>query len=299
MTSFAFSCLVDDDPILTAQAFIWVNCLKRLQHIDPAHIFVHITAGRSQFYDWLNSEKVNIVEVERFDERNVYCNKIQQLVSVCQTSYDQVVFMDCDTAWIGKERLPLGMPVSARIVDYSNPPEALRIRIFGAAGLGSPYWWPVGFPQGPDQELSDVNNCNGGLYICAGEFLAQLTPRWRSWALWCLDNSHLFESFSVHADQVSFALAMRELNVKVGNLPLTWNYPTHIPANDLPDVSPQIIHYHREMTGHLKLKVLGIPCVDDAINELNAVPTVLHAPPPGKTNWSLGACRGQSFALVY
>ena len=74
----------------------------------------------------------------------------------------------------------------------------------------------------------------------------------------------------MHADQVSFALAMRELNVKVGHLPLTWNYPTHIPANNLPDVSPQIIHYHREMTGYLKLKVLGIPCVDNAIIELNA-----------------------------
>ena len=54
--------------------------------------------------------------------------------------------MDCDIAWIGKERLPLGLPVSARIVDYANPPEPLLLEIFSAAGLGSPYWWPVGIP---------------------------------------------------------------------------------------------------------------------------------------------------------
>lgn len=255
---------------MKAQAFIWVNCLKRLQNINPADIFVHITPGRSQFRDWLSSEKVKIVEVGRFDSRNAHCNKIQQLASFCQTTYDQIVFMDCDTAWVGKESLPRGQPVSARIVDYANPPAPVLLKIFVSAGFGSPDWWPVVFPQVPDRELTDVNNCNGGLYIFAGDFVADLEPSWRRWALWCLDNSHLFESWSLHADQVSFALAMRELNAKVCHLPLAWNYPTHIvPVAKLPDISPQIIHYHREMTDHLTLKTIGIPRVDNAINKLN------------------------------
>jgi hypothetical protein len=269
MASIAFSCFVDENPVLKAQAFIWVNCLKRLQNIEPESIFVHTTAARSQFRDWLSCEKVNIVEVEHFDKRNVYCNKIQQLASFRQTTYDQILFMDCDTAWIGKEKLPLGQPLSARIVDLANPPESVLKTTFSASGLGPPDWWPVAFPQGPDRALTDVNNCNGGLYICAGEFVKELAPRWRYWALWCLDNSHLFESFSPHADQVSFALAMRELNAKVSHLPLAWNYPTHLRVADLPDVSPQILHYHGEMTGHLKVKSIGISRVDYAIDELN------------------------------
>lgn len=291
MTSLAFSCLVDDDPILTAQAFIWVNCLKRLQHIDQRHIFVHLTSGRSQFGDWLKSEKINVVEVEHFDKRNVYCNKIQQLPTFCQTNYDQIAFMDCDTAWIGNEAPPLGLPVSARIADYANPPEPTLLKIFSTAGVGLPDWWPVTFPQGPDREVTDVNNCNGGLYICVGEFVAKLAPCWRRWAFWCLDNSHLFESFSMHADQVSFALAMRELGTKVCHLPLAWNYPTHIrPVDKLPGISPQIIHYHREITGNLKVKTIGIPSVDDAINRLNRsiadfIDAIPQWPPERQPQW--------------
>ena len=269
MAVFAFSCLVDADPVLMGQAFIWVNCLKRIQHVDPTHIFVHTTSGQSEFCDWLKSEGVNVVEVEPFHSRHRYCNKIQQLATFAGTAYDQIIFMDCDTAWIGKEKLPLGCPVSARIVDYANPPEKILNKIFNAAGLGSPDWSPVVFTQGTGRKFTDRNNCNGGLYMCDREFVPLLEARWRAWALWSLDNLHLFEGFTDHADQVSFALAMRELNAQVEHLPLVWNYPTHIPIKFLPDISPEIIHYHREIDGHLKLKTLGLPNVDRAINQLN------------------------------
>ncbi len=125
MVARAFSCSLDDDPALEAQAFIWVNCLKRLKDIEPSSIFVHTVPGRSLFRDWMRSENVSIVETGRFDRRNTYCNKIQQLATFCPTTYDQVVFMDCDTAWIGEEQLPLGQPVSGRIVDFANPPEQI------------------------------------------------------------------------------------------------------------------------------------------------------------------------------
>lgn len=272
MASHVFSCFVDDDPILKAQAFIWLNCLKRLQKIDPSSIFVHATAGPSEFLDWLGSENINIIQVDRFDSRNKYCNKIKQLATFCEGTYDQIVFMDCDTAWIGKEKLPLGLPVSARIVDMANPPELVLQAIFIASGLGQPNWWPVSFPRGTGRELSDMNNCNGGLYICAGDFVKELEPRWRFWALWCLDNSHLFKSYHNHADQVSFALATRQLNVRVGHLPMAWNFPTHMPnllVAEQHDISPQLVHYHRSMTSHLKLKPVGLPSIDFAIDELN------------------------------
>src|SRR5437868_6949827 len=160
MTSLAFSCVVDDVPVLLAQTFIWVNCLKRLQSINPRDIFVHIVeVQNSEFLDWLQAEQV--------------------------------------------------------------------------------------------------------------KFVTKLARLWRFWALWCLERSELFESFSVHADQVSFALAMRELRANVRQLPIAWNYPTHLRLDGLPDVSPEIIHYHRDFTAALKLKTVGVPSVDASIGHLN------------------------------
>ena len=269
MTQRAFSCFVDDAPIYRVQTFIWLNCLKLQQGIGPSSIFVHTTDSGSPFRDWLSSERVNIVELGAFDPRNRHCNKLQQLATFARGAHDPVVFMDCDTAWVGKGAMPDGHAVSARIVDFADPPESILVEIFAASGLGRPDWRPVSFPRGADRELTDVNNCNGGLYICAGEFLKELAPRWRFWARWCLDHGQLFQSFFMHADQVSFALAMRELHAKVFPLPLVWNYPTHVASAELPNIDPQILHYHREMTNDARLKAIGVPLVDDAIQELN------------------------------
>jgi hypothetical protein len=270
MTSFAFSCVVDDVPVLLAQTFIWVNCLKRLQSINPRDIFVHIVeVQNSEFLNWLQAEQVNVVTVERFDRRSPHCNKIQQLSTFAGAAYDQIVLMDCDTAWVGTAELPIGAPVASRIVDAANPPERILLNIFNAAGLGTPKWTRVGFPMGNGFDFTDANNCNGGLYICDREFVAKLDRLWRFWALWCLDRSELFERFAVHADQVSFALAMRELRANVRHLPVAWNYPTHLRLDGLPDVSPEIIHYHRDLTAALKLKTVGVPSVDASIGHLN------------------------------
>jgi hypothetical protein len=61
MTTFAFSCVVGKDPILIAQAFIWVNCLKRIQHIDPAYIFVHTTVDHPEFCGWFDVAEAAVV----------------------------------------------------------------------------------------------------------------------------------------------------------------------------------------------------------------------------------------------
>jgi hypothetical protein len=73
----------------------------------------------------------------------------------------------------------------------------------------------------------------------------------------------------MHVDQVSFALAMRELHANVNELPIVWNYPIHTPIADLPDVSPEIIHYHQRIDANLKLQSIGLPKVDSVIRKLN------------------------------
>jgi SAM-dependent methyltransferase len=49
-----------------------------------------------------------------------------------------------------------------------------------------------------------------------------------------------------------------------------WNYPTSVATELLPDIAPQLLHYHRELTPHLKLKKVGRRKVDNQIDKLNS-----------------------------
>jgi hypothetical protein len=178
MTSFAFSCVVDNVPALLAQAFLWVNCLKRLRGVNPRDIFVHVLdLDDTEFLQWLSEEGVNIVHIERFDPRNPYCNKIQQLNIFVGTHHDQIVFMDCDTAWIGDASMPIGSPVSACIVDVANPPERILTNIFAASGLGIPKWTRVTFGTGGGYEFTDITTAMAGCtFVTAHSYRALRAP---------------------------------------------------------------------------------------------------------------------------
>lgn len=269
--SVAFSCVVDKDPFLIAQCFVWLYCLTELKSLSPAQIFVHHTdIDNREFLDWLRSRGVNLVQIGQYDERSPYCNKLRQLRTFCRRKFDHVVLMDCDTAWVGDAALPRRAPVAAKIADLASPPEAVLAQIFRAAGVGEPDWVEVSFPADePGWRYTDRSYCNGGLYILSGDIIAKLDLVWRKWANWCLKRPHLFGDFAAHADQVSFALALREMQLPVDHLSLEWNYPLHLPGAPLPDVTPQILHFHRQFGPHFEIQSCGVPTVDRTIDALN------------------------------
>jgi 2-polyprenyl-3-methyl-5-hydroxy-6-metoxy-1,4-benzoquinol methylase len=256
--------------MLAAQCFIWLNCLLEIQSAPPESVFIHHTgAGNADFMAWLESRHINLVPIKPYDTRSPHCNKLQQLRTFTQATFDRVVLMDCDTAWVGDAPLPHGGPVAGKIVDLANPPESIVAAIFREAGLGEPDWVPVSIPKGPGAQRSDRNNLNGGFYVLAQTLIPQLDNVWRKWANWCLDHRPLFGEFGVHVDQIGFALAMRELGIKAGSLPIEWNYPIHQPAALLPDVTPQVIHFHRQIGPHFKIQSVGLPKPDQSIQILN------------------------------
>ena len=289
MNSIAFSCIVDRPRYLMAQCFVWVNCMLEIQKLPPASLFVHVTAvADPEFLTWLESLGVNVVQVPAFDSRSPHCNKICQLRSFAERKFDQVVLMDCDTAWIGDAPFLRGEPVAGKIVDNARPSESVLTALFRAAGLGEPDWIEVSIPKGEDYRRSDRNNFNGGLYILDGQLATKLDPLWRKWATWCLDRRDSFgvsdsdgqlsrvdtsmafprvEPRALACDQVSFALALRELGISGAQLPIEWNYPTYSPT--LPNVTPQILHYSRHFKPPFKLRKTGISRPDQAIDALN------------------------------
>jgi SAM-dependent methyltransferase len=266
MKPTAFSCVVDNTPLLLAQGFLWVNCLKQLRGVAADDLFVHtVEIDDHEFLTWLADEEVNVVAIPRFHPLSPHCNKIQQLTTFRDTNYRRVVLLDCDTAVIGDLDLPNVTPVGASIAHYGNPPASVLVTIFQEATGVPPDWVPAAL----EREPTDRNNCNGGVYICDRGFLTDLEDAWRSRALWSLEHLGLYGEHRFHIDQVSFALAMRDLQENVQHLDLAWNYPTNVPPHLLPDIFPQIIHYHAELTSRLKLKTIGLSRPDAEIARFN------------------------------
>jgi 2-polyprenyl-3-methyl-5-hydroxy-6-metoxy-1,4-benzoquinol methylase len=272
--SIAYSCVMDQDPLMAAQTFIWVNCLLEIQSVPPENVFIHHTGiANADFASWLESRRINLVKIKPFDARSPHCNKLQQIATFLRRTFDRIVLMDCDTAWVGHAPLPRGGPVAAKVVDLARPSEAILTGIFHKAGFGDPDWIPVSVPMGPGAQRTDRNNCNGGVYVFDGTVLPQLDAAWRRWADWCLDHRQMFGEFSVNVDQVSLALALRELGLAVDSLPIEWNYPIQpaslLPTAKMPDVTPQILHYHRQIGTYFKIERMGVAKPDQAIQILN------------------------------
>lgn len=272
----AFSCVLDEGPALAAQCRLWLNCLLQLNGVAPSDVFIHAPVGCTS--DLLRDAAtlgVTIVPIVPPDPRNPHCNKICQLETFIAGGFDHVVLMDCDTAWVGPMALPGAATrrtalAMAKVVDHPNPPEPVLAALFQAAGLGEPDWVTVSCPPGGGRR-TDRNNCNGGLYILDRALLPRLAPLWRRWALWCLDQRDLLGRHVRNADQLGFALALREMGLAVAPLPIEWNYPTHLPAAELPDVPPRILHYHGAVTPDHRLRETGVPGPDAAIRRLNAL----------------------------
>lgn len=267
--NYKFSCVLDYNPLMAAQAFIWLNSLKN-QQIDGNDIYIHLIGNvPDEYLKMLKAEDVNIIESQPFDSRNKYCNKLVQLDTFTNLDdYDYVFLMDCDTAIVSLEGLNLENEVYAKVVDFPNPPITILKKTFEANNLSIDKCKTTFKNQ--EEEYSDWNNCNGGLYIISSDFIKKLNPLWKHYAKWCIENKELFtEKYSKHADQVGFALAMNSLGEKVTHLGIEWNYPTHISKNLLPEIEPKIIHFHDKIDAHMNLIKTGLKIADNSIEKIN------------------------------
>ncbi len=268
---YLFSCILEDKPILKAQVFIWLQSLTQKLSIDPKHIFVH-TIGNLEpnFEQWLKRSQVNLIAAKPFAQDNPYCNKLSQLDTFLAPSldFDYVFLMDCDTALLSLEGLALEESIYAKIVDFPNPPLEITQSIFEEAGLDFRETEASFALRG--NKITQVHNCNGGLYIISKELLPRLAKSWKSYARWSLENIRVYTPrYSKHVDQVSFALAVESLAEKVHPLGLQWNYPTHLSKDILPDLDVKMLHFHQELDEQMHLKKVGHPKVDQAIDDLN------------------------------
>lgn len=263
-----YSCVVDRPPLFAYQAMLWAKTLVGLSGIAPEQVYIHFIEGcDSRVIDLFRGVGINAISVPPFDARHPYCNKLQQLASAPLQDADFVVLCDCDLAFVEPfGEIVRGDRVRAKIVDTAGLTE-LWPTIFDRAGFGGK---PLAARTSQSGLSTDVNYCNGGLYVIPKNLMKDLAVTWPKWARWLLDRPDLLPDTPQFVDQVAFALAMAELGQEVDHLTPEYNCPTHA-GNELGSLNgpPKILHYHRMLDRNGLLKSTGNELVDRQVGRVN------------------------------
>ena len=189
----------------------------------PDSIVVHnVGEGDPKLKKILNSWGIATATVQPFDLRHGPSNKLSQLESHLLQSADYVVLCDCDLAfcasivpWIR------GTAIRACIASLRGPSEDRWAYLFRSAGL----------ELTPSRMKAMVANadtlpsyCNSGLLIIPQEAFRLLRQVWPKWQLWLLDRPNVVGRY--FSDQISFAMACEDLQLKIDHLPIELNFHT-------------------------------------------------------------------------
>jgi hypothetical protein len=201
-----------------------------------------------------------------------YTNKINQCFTLDDLDFDVLVACDTDLAILRPlTGVASDHAVRARRVDWENPPleilDDLRA-ILGVAGqpqLVAPNCAPAG--------RTYALNCNGGMLMIPKPWLPALGRAWLEYATALLAHLGRMQRWTMHVDQVAWAFALMQLRLPFEELPIEYNFPTGM-AKRLPEGSfgePVVLHYHHRLNRRGLLKKSGVPLVDRAVKQANAV----------------------------
>lgn len=273
--NLAISCVVDRGAQFQLQNFYLVNSLISQQEFPPQDIYVHYIEGvREAYLSYLANLGINLVEIEPFDEDNRYLNKLRQVQSDCWKSYQDVAFLDNDLFFCEAIDFNLIKPqaVAAKVVDLSNPPLHVLEAVYRHFNISfSDKKLTESVIKNESTEFTAHNNCNGGFYLFNTSFLAKFSETWLTVARQLLEQPSLLREYAIHTDQVSFAVALDLIKVKVEHLEVIFNFPTHLELAMDSCVVPSVLHYHRNLDANQFLQKTGLASVDNRIEQANCL----------------------------
>jgi hypothetical protein len=258
-----YSFVVDAPGRYGYQAYLLTRSLIEFGGVSPDQISAYLVAGTDGAVDdALRAHSISTRWVEPFG--HPYCNRLQQLACLTSIRSDWFVLLDTDMFAIRPLELPPGDEVVwGKMVDAPNPPVDILGSIYERAQLRM------------DEAEADViagqtvrGNFNGGLYVVPRRHLMPLADAWLRWARWSLDHIALFAQWHANVDQVSFALAVAELDLPIGTLGREFNAPTHLGPVTV-SRTPAVLHYHQNVDDQLFLKPSGDPGIDAAVSMAN------------------------------
>jgi len=264
-----YSFVLDRHPKFVQQAKVFLATLRNAG-VATDNIIAHVTPSAAPEIV-AHVKKIGVrISVLAPTIDHAHCNKINQLKTLpidCET----LILCDTDLAFIETpEALASARRAVAKPVDYQNPPlerlEALRL----AAGI-------VEEPRVVDTTIDRLptysTNCNGGLYILPRNLAFRLVEPWLEFAQFAFERRDILDKWTMHADQIGFALAMLSLGEDVDVLPVEYNFPMHAVADfsRFDFAEPKILHYHACSEANGNLIYTGDLRVDRGIAHVNAV----------------------------
>jgi hypothetical protein len=263
-----FSCVVDNQPIFLAQAMRWARSLIEIANVPPEDLIVHYTQGSGQDCVMsLSPLGVRTTEVQAVSRQRPHLNKLAQLRSQFLRDADLAVLCDCDTVFVADPRPYFAKNmIAAAVVDRPNPPIEIWDVLLRRAGLTRRR---PDIAVGSAAAMTIFENRNGGLYVLPCARLGELDEPWNKWARWLEAQADVLGVYTLCIDQIAFALTCLELRIEPELLPKALNFPTHLPAADIGDGAPIMLHYHRRVDDSGMLLPLGRPTVDRAVAFVN------------------------------
>jgi hypothetical protein len=273
----AWSCVLDDTPHIWASVVPWLATATGLAQIAPSQIYVHhVCMLPPRMAELCEALKVHTRKIEPFDHRYPHTNKIRQ----CATTFSElrrVVLTDVDVVFTGV--LPIDEiqePVAGKLVDGPNPPMRILEKIFSTSGVRPPRTCTKDYVNRESIRVEFhtlLGNYNGGLYVIDHAQLKEIGEAWSFWARWLIANIGLLARWSGHVDQVSFCLAVSQLQIDAGVLADKWNFPLHRRLSA--DVAePLIMHHHALLDDRQRIRKTpgrytrkAIARVNDAIED--------------------------------
>ncbi len=271
-----YSCVVDDNPKFYWQGYIFVNSLINCAKISGDRIFVHLTKSNIQFENFLKANSVNIKFIEPWGD-NKYCNKLQQLETKELQKADFVWLCDADIA-ISEDLVEVvdqdHNRVLGKIVDFPNPDIDKLKQIYDYFKVDYPL---VSIDTLVAEETFE-GNFNGGLYGIPSKYIAKFSKSWKKYANQMLSAkkiTSILDDKINHIDQISFSLALKELNLPYKTLGYEYNCPTHIEDISLLDSklesNVKVVHYHNNISQVGLLNILEHKYVKSTITVINNV----------------------------
>ena len=255
-----YSFVVDRLPEHYYQAELLLHSLERIAGIPRERILVHCVEGVSEaFTAFLDRRGIPRRTIRPFLD-GTYCNKLRQLDSfIGRDGVEGVALLDTDTVLLEPLDGYAEETVRGKIVDGPNPAPAFLERIFAEAGLSAPRRVPTDFDVGEAMTLDGY--FNGGLYLVPAARIAPLSEAWKRWATWLYERRERYAT--IHVDQISMLLALRESGIPYRALPSNCNLPlhrAHTPRYYNRKRPIALLHYHRELDGFGRI---GDTQVDD------------------------------------
>jgi hypothetical protein len=278
--TFELCCVVDEHPRFYVEFVLWTICVRRNlpSNFRPsAYLIGDVPRDLSA---WAIERGVQIIPAAPVVEGSPHSNKIAPFFD--SHGCDFTIVGDVDLYFLAD---PSGVLTTDRFRaapnNACNPPPRIFQSILAASGLDRPYRPGVALFKGSEGlRETHINNISAGIVVAPKGRSAELAAKWKKWATWLVQNRGLLEYWTVHVDQVAFALAMEELQEDVEFLPPQVNtilellgeistcYALHLTTGHIPQF-PQRFRADRTMvTDDLAEDVrVGLNHLNEAIRE--------------------------------